>query len=69
MLGFWDWIRRKKANEEHEIKNIRTVGDIMITTTEADFKGTRIIAVSAWNGQMAEELYQRVRATLKDEDE
>ena len=66
-MGFWSWIRRKKK-DEWEVKSIRNVGDIKIVTTEANFKGTRIIEVTGWNDTMAENLYDNIRRRLIEEE-
>lgn len=66
MLGFWDWIRRKKENDEPEIKNVRQIGDIKISVVTG-LSNTRDVKISAWNSEMAYELFQLVWAQLDEE--
>ncbi len=63
----WKFWKKKSANEEPEIKNVRTVGDIMISVVTG-LHGTKDVKVSGWNAEMAYGLFQRVWAHL-DEDE
>ena len=67
-MGFWDWILRRKKDDGWNVKSVRNVGDIKIATTEADFTGTRIIEIVAWNDTMAENLYDNIRRRLTEEE-
>jgi len=55
---FWTWFR-KKAEDEHEIKNVRQIGDIQISVS-VGLSNTKEIKVSAWNQPMAEEIFWKV---------
>ena len=52
---FW----KKKENGEPEIKNVRNVGDIMISVVTG-LSGTKDVKISAWNQVMAEDLFWKV---------
>lgn len=57
-LKFWTWFR-KKAEDEHEIKNVRTISDIQIHVSTG-LSGTRDVRVSGWNQPMTEEIFWKV---------
>ena len=63
-LRFW---RRKPTGEEPEIKNVRNVGDIMISVTTG-LHGTKDVKVSGWNQPMAEDLFWKVWDGLRERE-
>jgi hypothetical protein len=56
---FWTWFRRKKGEDEHEIKNVRTINDIQIHVSTG-LSGTRDVKISGWNEPMTEGLFWKI---------
>ncbi len=65
-LKFWTW--GKKDNDEPEIRNVRTVGDIAIQVSTG-LHGTRGVKVSGWNQPMAEEIFWNIWDGLVEREE
>ena len=59
MLGFWDFLRRRKKPGEIEVANNRIINDIQVHVS-LGLHGSRDVKVSAWSQPMAEDLFWKV---------
>lgn len=66
-MGFWDFLRRKKKDDEWETRTVRNVNDIQIQVTTG-LSGTRDVKISGWNDDQAQHIFWQIWDGLSERE-